>query len=282
MIIDNETDFLWLADTLPKKFPDFYKRFQKLLIECKVEFNLLPDTKDIWAVDYMPVQIGKDKFIQFIYHPDYLQSKKWRKTISDTDAICKSINIKTTKSKIIIDGGNVIRTSDKVIMCEKVFAENPDFNRNELIDNLESLFEINKIIFIPDYPKDILGHADGIIRFIDSKTVLINESLTNGTKKEIEFGIRLRSILQKENLEYYELVADYSNNQNDFQANGLYINYLQIQGVIFVPIYEMSADAVAVKTMDQIFNGNKIETIDCNEIANEGGVLNCISWNILK
>lgn len=98
MIIDNETDFLWLADTLPKKFPDFYKRFQKLLIECKVEFNLLPDTKDIWTVDYMPIQIRKNKFIQFVYNPDYLQSKKWRKTISDTDAICKAITVKTTKN----------------------------------------------------------------------------------------------------------------------------------------------------------------------------------------
>ena len=282
MITDNETNFLWLADALPKKFPDFYNRFEKLLFESKVEFNLLPDTNDIWAVDYMPIQISKNEFVQFIYHPDYLQSKKWRKTISDTDAICKSINIKTTQSKIIIDGGNVIRASDKVFMCEKVFSENPDFSKRELIKNLEALFEKDKIIFIPNYPHDICGHADGIIRFIDSKTVLINEFPINGTKKEIEFGINLRSILQKENLEYYELVADYSNNQNDFQANGLYINYLQMQGVVFVPIYKMTADEVAVKTMEQIFKGNKIETIDCNVIANEGGVLNCISWNILK
>lgn len=55
MITDNETNFLWLADSLPKKFPDFYKRFEKLLIENKVEYQLLPQTKDVWAVDYMPV-----------------------------------------------------------------------------------------------------------------------------------------------------------------------------------------------------------------------------------
>ena len=282
MITDNETNFLWLADLLPKKFPEFYKRFEKLLIESKVEFNLLPGTKDIWAVDYMPIQISKDKLVQFIYNPDYLQSRKWRKTISDTYTICKSINVKTSKSDIVIDGGNVIRAYDKVIMCEKVFSENPDFNKRELIENLESLFEIDKIIFIPVYPKDICGHADGLIRFIDSKTVLINESPINETKNEIEFGINLRSILQKENLDYYELVSNYSNNQNDFQANGLYINYLQMEGVIIVPAYGMKEDESAIKSIEKIFIRSKIESIDCNEIANQGGVLNCISWNILK
>lgn len=134
MIADNETNFLWLADSLPKKFPDFYKRFEKLLHENKVEFNLLPNTKDIWAVDYMPVQINKNNFVQFIYYPDYLRSIKWQKTISDTCAICKSLNIKPTKSEIIIDGGNVILAHDKVIMCEKVFIENPTIN-NIAVEN---------------------------------------------------------------------------------------------------------------------------------------------------
>ena len=184
MITDNETNFLWLADSLPKKFPDFYKRFEKLLIENKVEYHLLPQTKDVWAVDYMPLQIRKNNFVQFLYNPDYLRSAKWQKTISDTDAICTSINVKPTKSEIIIDGGNVIRASDKVIMCEKVFSENPSYKRKKLIALLELLFEVDEIIFIPIYPKDEFGHADGIIRFIDNQTVLINESSPNGSKHE--------------------------------------------------------------------------------------------------
>ncbi len=282
MITDNETNFLWLADSLPKKFPDFYKRFEKLLQENKVEFNLLPNTKDIWAVDYMPVQINKTNFVQFIYNPDYLRSDKWQKSISDTGAICKPINIKPTKSEIIIDGGNVICSSDKVIMCEKVFIENPRYNRKELIAMLESLFEVDEIIFIPTYPKDEFGHADGIIRFIDSQTVLINESSPKDSKHEIEFGKLLRSILRKKNLSYHELAYNPFNNKSDLQANGTYINYLQMKEIVFVPVYGMKEDEIAVKATEEFFAGYKIESIDCNEIANEGGVLNCISWNILQ
>ena len=44
----------------------------------------------------------------------------------------------------------------------------------------------------------------------------------------------------------------------------------------------MKEDEEAVKQLETIFAGQTIATIDCNEIANDGGVLNCISWNIQK
>ena len=43
-----------------------------------------------------------------------------------------------------------------------------------MIDSLTELFEVDKIIFIPTDEDDIFGHADGMVRFIDDDTVLIN------------------------------------------------------------------------------------------------------------
>lgn len=125
MITDNHTNFLYIADCLPKKYPDFFHQFEQVLIKNDISFSLLPNTKDIWAVDYMPVQIEKNRFVQFVYNPDYLRNTiKWRKTIADVNKICESIHILTEKSKILIDGGNVIRSENKIIMCDKVFREN--------------------------------------------------------------------------------------------------------------------------------------------------------------
>jgi len=55
MIADNQTNFLYLADALPKKYPAFYQQFESVLKVSKIDFALLAPTKDIWAVDYMPV-----------------------------------------------------------------------------------------------------------------------------------------------------------------------------------------------------------------------------------
>ncbi len=75
----------------------------------------------------MPIQISKEKFVQFNYNPDYLKPKIQQNTKSNVDEICRTLGIKTEKCDIILDGGNVIRVKDKVIMCDKVFHENPKF-----------------------------------------------------------------------------------------------------------------------------------------------------------
>lgn len=154
MITDPQTNFLYLADSLPKQYPDFYLRFEKILTDSKIDFALLPNTKDIWAVDYMPIQIELNQFVRFTYNPSYLQKKKYLKTISDVDTICKDIGIDTRKTDILLDGGNVIRWKNKVIMSDKVFSENPGYERKQLIKELHDLLEIDQLFLIPAQPGD--------------------------------------------------------------------------------------------------------------------------------
>ena len=39
-----------------------------------VEYSFLDETKDIWARDFMPIQLEKDLFVSYRYNPDYLRS----------------------------------------------------------------------------------------------------------------------------------------------------------------------------------------------------------------
>ena len=71
-------------------------------------------------------------------------------------------------------------------------------------------------------------------------------------------------------------------NKTNAQANGDYINYLQMENCIIVPTFDIDSDDAAIKKLEEIFKGKTIRTINCNEIANDGGVFNCISWNITK
>jgi agmatine deiminase len=71
----------------------------------------------------------------------------------------------------------------------------------------------------------------------------------------------------------------YDNKSND-QANGDYINYLQMENTVIIPTFGIKEDNEAVKQLETIFAGQTIATLDSNEIANDGGILNCITWNI--
>lgn len=275
MIIDSQTNKLFLSDLLPKKLPNFFFDFEKLLIEQNVSFSFLPNTKDIWAVDYMPIQINENEFVQFDYSPDYLMDlKKWRKTISDVDLICKEINIQPQKSKLKIDGGNVVKSRDSVILCDKIFKENPTISSSGIINELETIFETDKIIIIPSEPKDFIGHADGIVRFINEETVLINRY-----SKSI-YRSKLMNALEKQKLNLAEIPYNPFNNKTDLDANGIYTNYLEMEKIVVLPLYNLKEDEKCIQLFEQLFPSKIIKGVNCYELAKQGGVLNCISWNI--
>ncbi|ALJ00757.1 agmatine deiminase family protein [Rufibacter tibetensis] len=276
MITDQDTDFLYLADTLPKMYLAFYKCFERTLNEAGIEFYLLPNTKDVWAVDYMPIQVTRDEFVQFAYNPSYLQPKVWQKTISNVDNICTSINIQPKKSRILVDGGNVVKATDKVIMCHSVFTENPNVPEKQLIKELMELFQVDQLIFIPTQPKDFTGHADGIVRFLDDKTVLINKY----TKEDKGFGLTVKTALHNAGLDWVEIPYNPYSNAKYKHSNGIYINYLQMKDSLILPVFGQKEDEEVVRLFEQLFPKLKIATVNSNELAYAGGILNCITWNI--
>lgn len=278
MIVDSETNKIFLSGCLPKLQPVFFIHFKQLLNECFIEPELLDNTKDIWAVDFMPIQINKDNFIQFQYSPDYLNRFKLEDTITNTNMVPQSKRFKPEKNKLKVEGGNVIKGRKKVIMCDKVLKDNIAWNKSQtkIIDELLNAFKVEEVIFIPTHPEDFIGHADGMIRFIDDDTVIINDL-------EIEykyFKNDFISVLKNNKLDYLEIPYNISKAKSEWDASGIYINYLQMKDIIFVPQYDFKEDDLAAKTISDIFPKSKVVPVLCNLIAEEGGVLNCISWNI--
>ncbi len=67
---------------------------------------------------------------------------------------------------------------------------------------------------------------------------------------------------------------------SDDEANGTYLNYLQMSGLLVLPIFKKKTDEKVVRLFEQLFKKEVISTVNCNDIASDGGILNCISWNI--
>ncbi|MBP9151121.1 MAG: agmatine deiminase family protein [Flavobacteriales bacterium] len=280
MIPDHQTNKLYLADILPKEHPEFFKRFEKVLKDCGIPFELLPGTKDVWAVDYMPVQTSKDEFIQFRYEPDYLMDSPENKaTISNVDAICKAIGIKPIKSNVNLDGGNVTKWDDSVILCEKVFFENEELEEDDLIEELLEHFNVQeeKLFFVPWEENDFTGHADGMVRFVDEKTLLINDYWQEGE----EFQDQFQAAIEATGLDIIILPYEPEDDPTLVSAVGLYLNYLEMEQAVIVPVFNLPSDKKAMEILTEIFHDKKVVALECTELARKGGILNCISWNIL-
>lgn len=279
MIKGTETNTVYFSELLKtdKRFTDCYNNLKFLLKKHGIASKLLTKTKDIWCRDYMPIQVQKNKFVQFRYEPSYL--KNHIELQSKTKVVCKANNIDPLFSQINLDGGNVVNWSDRAILTDRIFFENPNYsNKSKLINEIEELLEA-EVIIIPQIKSDFTGHADGLIRFIDRNTLIGNDR----NQEFIYWKNGINKILKQYNIDYIDIpFINYKNKKYPDHAIGCYINYLEVGNMIVLPIFEVenNKDEEVFEIIKSIFPNRQIETINYNNIGHFGGLLNCTTWTV--
>ncbi|TCZ67053.1 agmatine deiminase family protein [Flaviaesturariibacter aridisoli] len=276
MTTDRQTNFVYLADTLAKKYPTCHEALCVSLIEAQIPYAYIPDTRDVWVRDFMPLQVESDYFVQFSYKPDYLQGKEWQHTNSDVHAICSKMGFQTHSSSIVLDGGNVIKGDRCAFLCDKVFAENRSWKPEELEDELRRLFNVDRLIFLPWHKDDLIGHADGMLRLIDDHNVLINDF----KREKGNYRDAVLASLEQAGVRYIELPFHPYSNRTYLDAAGIYMNFLHVGKNIFISEFGQNEDEAAAAVIQSAFPDCKLWTVKSTDVAKDGGVLNCISWTI--
>lgn len=237
-----------------------------------VPYQLLDNTHDIWLRDFMPVRTKSGKYISFRYEPSYLDDYPDLKTDFRQD-ISTQLSLKNIiYSDINLDGGNIVFSPSRetAIISDRIFMENWDYSSAELVQELERLLEA-KVIIIPSLRSDMTGHADGMVRFVGENTDVGNASHSL-------FGLEahIKTTLRNHGIEVYDF--PYFDSKGD-SAVGCYLNFLETEQAFFLPVFGVDMDSEAIDTAKNIFN-KTIVPVNVNEIAKDGGVLNCISWEL--
>ncbi len=161
-------------------------------------------------------------------------------------------------------------------MTDRIFGGNLQYERKKLTFELHELLDVDKLYFVPEQPGDFTGHADGMVRFIDENTIVINDY-----RKEKQWFYRAFEIaIHNTSMDCFGIPYTVYENKSDDQANVDYINFLEMENAMFIPTFGLKEDDEVVRQLEQLFPKQNICTIESNEIAIEGGILNCISWNI--
>ena len=219
----------------------------------------------------MPVKTKSGKYVSFRYEPSYLAGDPQLRTNFKTD-IAPSFKVDNlVYTDINLDGGNVVfsPSKEKVIISDRVYSENPSWHKAELTAKLAKLLEAN-VIIIPSLKSDMTGHADGMVRFVDENTVVANAPLS-----PFGFETKVKKALQNHGIEVLDFPYFDSNGDS---AIGCYLNFLETEQAILLPVFSVDTDNKAVQTAKHIFH-KAIIPVNINEIAADGGLLNCISWD---
>lgn len=267
-----------------------------------IDVKLLDGTRDIWCRDYMPIQIGKEVYVGYEYTPDYLATPYNSSFQTNPARINRELGLDVRQSGIILDGGNVVKTSKGIIMVDKVFEENNHISKGTLISRMENYFE-SEIIFMPWDKAEKYGHADGIVREISDGRVL----MTNYHQYDRGFADKFMKILSW----HFDVeVLDYKVEKPN-KYNWCYINFLRIGNKVFIPQLtwedysaprcaayppegskyngkrkwfhsDIDEDKQALTQFRELMPNCEIIPVSCPHIVEDGGALNCISWNIKR
>lgn len=270
---NNEGQTVYMSGLLMDRYPETCHNLLEILEKHNTNYSFLKGTKDIWCRDYMPVRIESGKLIQFRYEPSYLKGKpEWEESRSDVREVCRLNGINAQFSDINLDGGNVLICGGRAILSDRIFPENPNIDKNELLARLSDLLEC-EIIIIPTIHGDLTGHADGMVRFVDRDTLL-----GNNLDSEYKYWREgMQKVLTKYKLSYID-VPFFEDKEHPDSAIGVYVNFIEVNNLLVVPIFGNEQDKGVLAILHRAFPDKQIETLNYNDIALEGGLLNCTTW----
>jgi agmatine deiminase len=264
----------------------------------------LPTVKDIWIRDWAPIlakdEAGNITAMKFIYSPAYLSKTEAKSGNISGKLLAQMLKIPVVNVPLILDGGNFTHNGEGIgIVSNRVISNNENYSITEIKNIFLQYLGIDKLIFIPVEPGDVTGHTDGMVRFVDNKTLLVGDypdEYEDG-KDIISFEeyeesknhtSKLIAMLKSEHKKDFKVIRMTNTiprnpmKKNDFpSAFGNYVNFIRLGKTILLPQYNIQEDVDAVRVLKKNCKDLNIIPVDIfgiNELSNEGGVFNCISW----
>lgn len=262
------------------KYKRIWVQIESVLRSENELYNFVPNAKDIWVRDFMPVQRHDGKFLIYRYNPDYLKGKndKYRTNCRDAfieigaaDILSSDLSVHTN---LVIDGGNMIKCIDKngtdcIVMTSKVLYENPGLSQHEILLELEECMNA-EVIIIPWDRYEIFGHSDGMVRSLGNGKLLLN----NYAEIDKQLGRTIRNILS-DRFDLCELTYGYKCRDRSW----CHLNYLELDNIVLVPTASIASDRLAVEQIERYTN-KRCVPISMSPIISDGGAMHCISWRI--
>lgn len=297
MFSDLKTNRVLFSIMFQQRWPELFAFIKTALQTCGVSVELISGNYNIWARDWMPLQVG-NKYIKFSYkgYGAGYDNYPWLNIPLDVihSVIPKN---KLIQSNLVLDGGGVIRCEGKAILTEKVFLDNPTLSKSEILACLYGALGCDEIIIIPIEPGDDLGHADGIVKFVDEKTVLLNNYLSMDDKIWVDYRDKVSGILQKSGLNVKFMPYAYHKcpqlQDNIFKTHypladdnnpaiGYYINFLLTKTCILLPVFGFDEDQDALAVVRECYPRHVVIPIYCSQLSMEGGLMNCVTMNYIS
>ena len=238
---------------------------------------LVGDILDIWARDF--TMVNPLSPVQFRYTD---ASTTQNKLIQESfNAFANRHDVKRNRSELLIDGGNVVDNYAGRIISGERFLEDNRLNRPAGKRVLGKLLGAQEVAIIPP-DEEVLAHADGMVMWLDTNTLLVNDYTAANDKYH-------QSVLSelKESFPSVKIVTTpmrYRPNPPGVwkgfnSACGVHVNSAVTFKNIYVPVFNMPHDNAALSIIRQNTAKN-VFPINAEDVCPMGGGVRCLTWQL--
>ena len=184
------------------------------------------------------------------------------------------------ESDLFNDGGNWVEDSAGSVVVSRKFLADNDLTEAQARELLRRETDAVHIAFIDADEQGGLEHADGVVSFVDTKTLLINSYA-----EDPAYAAQLRADLDAglPGVTIHEIVTPYDGSQifdeRFGSACGLYTNALVTPDRIYLPQFDVPEDAAALEQVRAVTR-REVIPVPSSRACQMGGGVRCLSWQL--
>jgi agmatine deiminase len=165
-------------------------------------------------------------------------------------------------------------------VVSKKFLRDNHLSEDEARHKLSQLTGAKNIAFIEADEQGGLEHADGVVSFVDTNTLIINSY-----PEDVAYAKQLKQDLQRglPGVKIHEIITPYDGSKvfdkRFGSACGLYTNALVTPTRIYLPQFGIPEDKIALQ---QVKKATKREVVPVSStpVCQMGGGVRCMSWQL--
>jgi agmatine/peptidylarginine deiminase len=269
----NNDNIVIVVDKKTKKY------FQNKLPD---DILLTGDICDIWMRDF--TLINPFNPVQFKYSWHSMKKLESRQTQQSFENFAKKLDLNYSKTDYILDGGNIVDSNHgQVITTERFLDDNKlncmkedDFEKGkEILRN--KLNATHVAIIQPDEP--VLGHSDGMVMWIDEKTLVVYDYKSTDPKLYKNIMRELKDSFP--NVKIIEVPFKPSDAvwRGFTSTSGININAVTTFDNIYIPTYnDPNHDQQFIDIIKTHATNKKVIPIPAEGIAKMGGSVRCLTY----
>ncbi len=257
-----------------------YDRYAAVLGADKV---LVAPMADIWARDFAPSNAEDPVYFRYTAAG---QGGGYTGQ-DDADAVQIALAEMTDAADMTIrathllnDGGNFVDDYAGSAVVSTKFLTDNDLTEDEARTALQRVTGIKHVAFIEADEQGGLEHADGVVSFVDTNTLVINSY-----PEDPAYARQLRADLQRglPGVTIHEIVTPYDGSEiydDRFgSACGLYTNALVTPDRIYLPQFGIPEDATALAQV-RAATTREVIPVSSAQVCKMGGGVRCMSWQL--